>query len=178
MCVIAHHKVRKLIKGMAMIMCMEHLPIPSKTTKRVKNIMMNVGRNLLPTHMYQIDVTVSVVANDNVELDCTLSQKKVAEKAIPEIDKKLSAEMELRPHLPGRENVNLIEAIRLNQVWPGTRSLSSISLASFDNILLNQDTINVNHLWQLSNISVSVDLSYTTPISLILLKTMDKKLHL
>jgi hypothetical protein len=61
MCVIAHHKVRKLIKGMAMIMCMEHLPIPSKTTKRVKNIMMNVGRNLLPTHMYQIEEVALVI---------------------------------------------------------------------------------------------------------------------
>ena len=43
-------------------------------------------------------VTVSVVAN--------------AEKAIPEIDKKLNAEMELRPLLPGRENANL-KATRL-----------------------------------------------------------------
>merc|ERR1719318_2435903 len=80
-----------------MITGRDHLLLSIKNN--LKNIMMTVGRNqLLPAQMDQIDVTVSVVANDNVELACAFIQKKAVEKAIPEIDKRLSAEIELRKH--------------------------------------------------------------------------------
>merc|ERR1719334_2732658 len=92
--VAAHHMVRNLTAGMAMITCRDHLLLSIKNN--LKNIMMTLGRNLLPSQMDAIDVTVSVIANDNVELACAFIQKKAVEKAIPEIDKRLHVEIELR----------------------------------------------------------------------------------
>lgn len=43
-----------------------------------------------------IDQAASVIANDNTELACAIVQKTAIEKAIPEIDKHLSGEYELR----------------------------------------------------------------------------------
>ena len=92
--VAAHHMVRNLTAGMAMITCRDHLLLSIKNN--LKNIMMTLGRNLLPGQLDAIDVTVSVIANDNVELACAFIQKKAVEKAIPEIDKRLNVEIELR----------------------------------------------------------------------------------
>ena len=94
MLVAAHHIVRNLTAGMAMITCRDHLLLSIKNN--LKNIMMTLGRNLLPGQVDAIDVTVSVIANDNVELACAFIQKKAVEKAIPEIDKRLNVEIELR----------------------------------------------------------------------------------
>merc|ERR1740129_1492752 len=60
------------------------------------NIMVAVGRNLMPSQVEAIDVTVSVIANDNVELACAFIQKKAVEKALPEIDKRLNMEVDMR----------------------------------------------------------------------------------
>ena len=90
----AHHMVRNLTAGMAMITCRDHLLLSIKNN--LKNIMMTLGRNLLPSQVDAIDVTVSIIANDNVELACAFIQKKAVEKAIPEIDKRLNVEIELR----------------------------------------------------------------------------------
>merc|ERR1719209_431942 len=92
--VAAHHMVRNLTAGMAMITCRDHLLLSIKNN--LKNIMMTLGRNLLPGQVDAVDVTVSVIANDNVELACAFIQKKAVEKAIPEIDKRLNVEFELR----------------------------------------------------------------------------------
>merc|ERR1719427_1176698 len=92
--VAAHHMVRNLTAGMAMITCRDHLLLSIKNN--LKNIMMTLGRNLLPGQLESMDVTVSVIANDNVELACGFIQKKAVEKAIPEIDKRLNVEVELR----------------------------------------------------------------------------------
>jgi CCR4-NOT transcription complex subunit 1 len=43
-----------------------------------------------------IEMTVAVIANDNVELACAFIQKKAIEKAILEIDKRLKTEFEMR----------------------------------------------------------------------------------
>ena len=43
-----------------------------------------------------IDYTARHVANDNVELACAFIQKKAIEKAVPELDKKLKDEFEVR----------------------------------------------------------------------------------
>ncbi len=58
--------------------------------------MVTLGRNLTPAQQENIDVTVSVVANDNVELACAFIQKKAIEKALPDIDAKLKPEFEAR----------------------------------------------------------------------------------
>jgi CCR4-NOT transcription complex subunit 1 len=93
--VAAHHMVRNLTAGMAMITCRDHLLLSIKNN--LKNIMMTLGRaNMQPDQVSAIDVTVSVIANDNVELACAFIQKKAVEKAIPEIDKRLNVEIELR----------------------------------------------------------------------------------
>jgi len=90
----AHHMVRNLTAGMAMITCRDHLLLSIKNN--LKNIMMTLGRGLATNATDAIDVTVSVIANDNVELACAFIQKKAVEKAIPEIDKRLNVEIELR----------------------------------------------------------------------------------
>merc|ERR1719266_1741022 len=92
--VAAHHMVRNLTAGMAMITCRDHLLLSIKNN--LKNIMVTLGRNLLPDQVNAIDVTVSVIANDNVELACAFIQKKAVEKAIPEIDKRLNMEIDMR----------------------------------------------------------------------------------
>ena len=90
----AHSMVRNLTAGMAMITCRDHLLLSIKNN--LKNIMVTLGRNLLPGQVDAIDVTVSVIANDNVELACAFIQKKAVEKAIPEIDKRLNMEIDMR----------------------------------------------------------------------------------
>merc|ERR1740128_1023865 len=90
--VAAHQMVRNLTSGMAMITCRDHLLQSIKN--HLKNILMTLGRNM--GIMDNVDVTVSIIANDNVELACAFIQKKAVEKAIPEIDKRLNVEIELR----------------------------------------------------------------------------------
>merc|ERR1719186_2378621 len=92
--VAAHYMVRNLTAGMAMITCRDHLLLSIKNN--LKNIIMTLGRGLATNATEAIDVTVSVIANDNVELACAFIQKKAVEKAIPEIDKRLNVEIELR----------------------------------------------------------------------------------
>ena len=86
--VAAHHMVRNLTAGMAMITCRDHLLLSIKNN--LKNIMMTLGRNLLPGQVDAIDVTVSVIANDNVELACAFIQKKAVEKAEKLVDERSS----------------------------------------------------------------------------------------
>merc|ERR1719447_1492695 len=76
-----------------MITCRDHLLQSIKN--HLKNILMTLGRSMMPP-VDNVDVTVSVIANDNVELACVFIQKKAVEKAIPEIDKRLNVEIELR----------------------------------------------------------------------------------
>uniref|UniRef100_A0A0K2T7H7 CCR4-NOT transcription complex subunit 1 n=1 Tax=Lepeophtheirus salmonis TaxID=72036 RepID=A0A0K2T7H7_LEPSM len=90
----AHYMVRNLTAGMAMITCRDHLLLSIKT--HLKNFMITLGRNLTPNQTEAIEMTVSVIANDNVELACAFIQKKAIEKAIPEIDKRLKGEYDNR----------------------------------------------------------------------------------
>lgn len=90
----AHHMVRNLTAGMAMITCRDHLLLSIKT--HLKNFMITLGRNLTPNQTEAIEMTVSVIANDNVELACAFIQKKAIEKALPEIDKRLKGEYDVR----------------------------------------------------------------------------------
>merc|ERR1719186_523680 len=106
--VAAHYMVRNLTAGMAMITCRDHLLLSIKNN--LKNIIMTLGRNLLSVDA--IDVTVSVIANDNVELACGFIQKKAVEKAIPEIDKRLNVEVELRK-LAGKEGRRYCDPVAL-----------------------------------------------------------------
>ena len=46
--------------------------------------------------LFSVETTVTVIANDNVELACAFIQKKAIEKAILEVDKRLKMEYEQR----------------------------------------------------------------------------------
>ena len=95
--------------GMAMITFRDHLLLTIKNN--LKNIMMTFGRNLFPG---QVDVTDSVIANDNVELACAFIQKKAVEKASPELDKSQDTVIELR-NLAREEGMNGGGIVNL---WP------------------------------------------------------------
>lgn len=45
-----------------------------------------------------IEQAVNLITQENIELACCFIQKTAVEKAIPEIDKRLSTEFELRKH--------------------------------------------------------------------------------
>jgi CCR4-NOT transcription complex subunit 1 len=62
----------------------------------LKNLIVTLGRNMTSQQQEAIDVTVAVIANDNVELACAFIQKKGIEKAIQETDKRLRTEFEAR----------------------------------------------------------------------------------
>ncbi len=90
----AHHMVRNLTAGMAMITCRDHLLESIK--ENLQKFMVTLGRNLSQQQQEAIEMTVAVVGNDNVELACAFIQKKAIEKAVPEIDARLKAEYESR----------------------------------------------------------------------------------
>jgi len=88
--VAAHQMVRNLTSGMAMITCRDHL------LQSIKHHMKHILLTLRVMKHETIDPTVASIANDNVEIACAFIQKKAIEKAIPEIDKRLNVEFELR----------------------------------------------------------------------------------
>ncbi|CAG9826421.1 unnamed protein product [Diabrotica balteata] len=90
----AHYMVRTLTAGMAMITCREQL-ITAISTHLKQALLTNM---VSPTVQQKemIDQACSVVASDNMELGCAFIQKTAVEKAIPEIDKRLVSEYELR----------------------------------------------------------------------------------
>ena len=90
----AHNMVRNLTSGMAMITCRDHLLQSIKN--HLKHFMVTLGRNLTQQQTEAIETTVTVIANDNVELACAFIQKKAIEKAILEVDKRLKMEYEQR----------------------------------------------------------------------------------
>merc|ERR1719225_625038 len=90
----AHNMVRNLTSGMAMITCRDHLLVTIKN--HLKHFMVTLGRNMTQQQQEAIEMTVTVIANDNVELACAFIQKKAIEKAILEVDKRLKAEFEQR----------------------------------------------------------------------------------
>ena len=88
----AHHMVRNLTAGMAMITARNQLSM--SISDHVKNFIVSLTRS--QTNKEAVENTAKAIANDNVELACAFVQKKAIEKAIPEIDKKLAEEFELR----------------------------------------------------------------------------------
>ncbi|XP_019755712.2 CCR4-NOT transcription complex subunit 1 isoform X2 [Dendroctonus ponderosae] len=90
----AHLMARNLTAGMAMITCRDQLL--SSINTHMKQLL---NTNLVTPSIQQkemIDQAANVIANDNTELACAIVQKTAIEKAIPEIDKHLSGEYELR----------------------------------------------------------------------------------
>ena len=91
----AHHMVRNLTAGMAMITCRDHILVSIKNN--MKNLMQTVARTAsgqVPND--QINMTIDVISNDNVELAVAFVQKKAVDKAIAEIDNRLQPEYQQR----------------------------------------------------------------------------------
>lgn len=87
----AHYMVRNLTAGMAMITCKDQL-MQSITTS-IKNSFISA---ITPQPPELAEVAATQLALDNTELACAFIQKTAVEKAIPEIDKRLAADFEMR----------------------------------------------------------------------------------
>ncbi|XP_052744271.1 CCR4-NOT transcription complex subunit 1-like isoform X1 [Bicyclus anynana] len=90
----AHHLMRNLTAGMAMITCREQILATVSA-----NLKAAFGAALAPSGALQKDVVESAaaaLAAENAELACAFIQKTAVEKALPELDKRLADEYERR----------------------------------------------------------------------------------
>lgn len=90
----AHYMVRNLTAGMAMITCRDQLLASINT--HLKSSLQTAMIGATPQQKELAEQAANVVAQDNMELACAFIQKTAIEKAIPEIDKRLVNEIELR----------------------------------------------------------------------------------
>ncbi|KAJ8969734.1 hypothetical protein NQ317_006395, partial [Molorchus minor] len=90
----AHYMVRNLTAGMAMITCREQL-LAAISTHLKQALLANLAAPSVQ-QKEMIEQAAGVIASDNMELACAFVQKTAVEKAIPEIDKRLMSEYELR----------------------------------------------------------------------------------
>uniref|UniRef100_A0A7N5K252 CCR4-NOT transcription complex subunit 1 n=1 Tax=Ailuropoda melanoleuca TaxID=9646 RepID=A0A7N5K252_AILME len=92
----AHHMMRNLTAGMAMITCRE--PLLMSISTNLKNSFASALRTSSPQQREMMDQAAAQLAQDNCELACCFIQKTAVEKAGPEMDKRLATEFELRKH--------------------------------------------------------------------------------
>ncbi|CAM1310304.1 CNOT1 (predicted), partial [Pycnogonum litorale] len=130
----SHHMVRNLTAGMAMITCRDHLSVGISTNLR--NGFVAAMKSMTQQQKDMIDHAVNVITQENVELACCFIQKTAVEKAIPEMDKRLSTEFELRKHarIEGRRYCDpsvltyqaerMPEQIRLNVGGSGSQQMA------------------------------------------------------
>ena len=90
----ARHMVRNLTAGMAMITCRDQILASISTNLKQAFLMALIG--ISPQQKELVEQAANVVAADNMELACAFVQKTAIEKAIPEMDKRLLNEIELR----------------------------------------------------------------------------------
>ncbi|XP_029951285.1 CCR4-NOT transcription complex subunit 1 isoform X6 [Salarias fasciatus] len=94
--VAAHHMMRNLTAGMAMITCREPLLVSIATN--LKNSFNAALRAPTPQQREMMEDAANRIAQENCELACCFIQKTAVEKAGPEMDKRLATEFELRKH--------------------------------------------------------------------------------
>ncbi|XP_075998562.1 CCR4-NOT transcription complex subunit 1 isoform X4 [Genypterus blacodes] len=94
--VAAHHMMRNLTAGMAMITCRE--PLLMSIATNLKNSFAAALRAPTPQQREMMEEAAARIAQDNGELACCFIQKTAVEKAGPEMDKRLATEFELRKH--------------------------------------------------------------------------------
>ncbi|XP_015223978.1 CCR4-NOT transcription complex subunit 1 isoform X4 [Lepisosteus oculatus] len=94
--VAAHHMMRNLTAGMAMITCRE--PLLMSIATNLKNSFTAALRAPTPQQREMMEQAAAQIAQDNCELACCFIQKTAVEKAGPEMDKRLATEFELRKH--------------------------------------------------------------------------------
>ncbi|XP_076878144.1 CCR4-NOT transcription complex subunit 1 isoform X3 [Brachyhypopomus gauderio] len=94
--VAAHHMMRNLTAGMAMITCRE--PLLMSIATNLKNSFAAALRAPTSQQREMMEEAAARIAQDNCELACCFIQKTAVEKAGPEMDKRLATEFELRKH--------------------------------------------------------------------------------
>uniref|UniRef100_A0A4W4EMP5 CCR4-NOT transcription complex subunit 1 n=1 Tax=Electrophorus electricus TaxID=8005 RepID=A0A4W4EMP5_ELEEL len=94
--VAAHHMMRNLTAGMAMITCRE--PLLMSIATNLKNSFAAALRAPTSQQRDMMEEAAARIAQDNCELACCFIQKTAVEKAGPEMDKRLATEFELRKH--------------------------------------------------------------------------------
>ncbi|RXM33587.1 CCR4-NOT transcription complex subunit 1 [Acipenser ruthenus] len=94
--VAAHHMMRNLTAGMAMITCRE--PLLMSIATNLKNSFATALRAPTQQQREMMEQAAAQIAQDNCELACCFIQKTAVEKAGPEMDKRLATEFELRKH--------------------------------------------------------------------------------
>uniref|UniRef100_A0AAX7UP09 CCR4-NOT transcription complex subunit 1 n=1 Tax=Astatotilapia calliptera TaxID=8154 RepID=A0AAX7UP09_ASTCA len=94
--VAAHHMMRNLTAGMAMITCRE--PLLMSIATNLKNSFAAALRAPTPQQRDMMEEAAARIAQENCELACCFIQKTAVEKAGPEMDKRLATEFELRKH--------------------------------------------------------------------------------
>ncbi|XP_059059892.1 CCR4-NOT transcription complex subunit 1-like isoform X2 [Achroia grisella] len=89
----AHHMMRNLTAGMAMITCREQIITTISTNLKTSFI-----TALMPSTPQQeiVESAAAVLATENMELACAFIQKTAVEKALPELDKRLMNDYEIR----------------------------------------------------------------------------------
>ncbi|GIY40367.1 CCR4-NOT transcription complex subunit 1 [Caerostris extrusa] len=92
----AHHMIRSLTAGMVMITCRDPLFLSILTNLRTA--FMGALRNPTQQQKELSEQASDIVAHDNLELACCFIQKTAVEKALPEIDKRLNTEYDVRKH--------------------------------------------------------------------------------
>lgn len=90
----AHHMMRNLTAGMAMITCREQLLTTINTN--LKTAFLTGMNSTTPQQKEIIEAAALKIANDNMELACAIIQKTAVEKALPELDKRLMNDYDLR----------------------------------------------------------------------------------
>ncbi|GFQ94535.1 CCR4-NOT transcription complex subunit 1 [Trichonephila clavata] len=90
----AHHMIRSLTAGMVMITCRD--PLFMSIITNLRTAFLGALRNPTPQQKEMTEQASDVVAQENLELACCFIQKTAVEKALPEIDKRLSSEYDAR----------------------------------------------------------------------------------
>ncbi|XP_014252247.1 CCR4-NOT transcription complex subunit 1 isoform X3 [Cimex lectularius] len=90
----AHHMVRNLAAGMAMITCRDQLLV--SISNNLKANFLSALHNATEQQKSLIEQAASLFAQENMELACCFIQKTAMEKAVPEMDKLLLPEYERR----------------------------------------------------------------------------------
>ncbi|KAJ2954200.1 hypothetical protein O0L34_g2438 [Tuta absoluta] len=90
----AHHMMRNLTAGMAMITCREQIISTISTNLKAAFVTALIPNT--PQQKEIIESAAAVLATENMELACAFIQKTAVEKALPELDKRLMNDYEMR----------------------------------------------------------------------------------
>lgn len=95
----AQNMICSMTAGLTLITCRE--PVYIALSTHLKQAFLNVLRNPNQNQKELIDQAATQLAQDNTELASAIIQKSAVEKALPEMDRRLSTEFELRRHARG-----------------------------------------------------------------------------